>query len=74
MNCLEIAIRSATFKNGLGGRDLSAKEIKTSAEEETVTFVFPDKLPAGKSGILNIEFIGEINDKMKGFYRSKYSG
>lgn len=25
------------------------------------------------SGTLKIDFVGELNDKMKGFYRSKYS-
>lgn len=25
------------------------------------------------SGMLKIDFVGELNDKMKGFYRSKYT-
>lgn len=25
------------------------------------------------SGTLKIDFVGELNDKMKGFYRSKYT-
>lgn len=42
------------------------------AEQETVTFVFDAPLPVGNAS-LHVEFSGEINDKMKGFYRSKYT-
>lgn len=30
-------------------------------------------LPQPGSGVLSIKFTGELNDKMKGFYRSKYT-
>lgn len=73
LNSLEIKIKSATF-NGNDGKTIAAEKIELSASEETATLVFPEALPSGKSGHLNIEFVGEINDKMKGFYRSKYSG
>lgn len=73
LNSLEINIKSATF-NGNDGKIIIAKKIELSASEETALLVFPETLPSGKSGYLTIEFVGEINDKMKGFYRSKYSG
>lgn len=73
LNSLEINIKSAIF-NGNDGKTITAKNIELSASEETATLLFPEALPFGKSGYLNIEFVGEINDKMKGFYRSKYSG
>ncbi|XP_012523522.1 puromycin-sensitive aminopeptidase isoform X2 [Monomorium pharaonis] len=73
LNSLEINIKSATF-NGNDGKRIAAKNIELSASEETATLAFSEALPLGKSGYLNIEFVGEINDKMKGFYRSKYSG
>lgn len=72
MNSLEIDIKNAVF-HGNDGKTIPAKKIELSASEETAMLVFPEALPLGKSGYLNIEFVGEINDKMKGFYRSKYS-
>lgn len=73
LNSLEIDIKSATF-NGNDGNIIAAKNIELSASEETAVLVFPEALPFGKSGYLNINFVGEINDKMKGLYRSKYTG
>ncbi|XP_070156779.1 puromycin-sensitive aminopeptidase [Polyergus mexicanus] len=72
LNSLEIDIKCATF-NGNDGKTISANKIELSASEETATLVFPETLPLGKSGYLNIDFVGDINDKMKGFYRSKYT-
>ncbi|KAL6422387.1 hypothetical protein ACFW04_010611 [Cataglyphis niger] len=72
LNSLEIDIKSATF-NGNDGKTIPANKIELSASEETATLMFPETLPLGKSGYLNIDFIGDINDKMKGFYRSKYT-
>lgn len=72
LNSLEIDIKSATF-NGNDGKTISANKIELSASEETATLMFPETLPLGKSGYLNIDFVGDINDKMKGFYRSKYT-
>lgn len=40
-------------------------------ELEIVTFLFKKKIPA-QDVVLEMEFVGELNDKMKGFYRSKY--
>ena len=52
---------------------LKNSAIEYNKEEETVTISFPSSLPLG-SGQLSIDFTGELNDKMKGFYRSKYTG
>ena len=35
-------------------------------------FTFGSELPVGE-GQLHLEFTGELNDKMKGFYRSNYT-
>lgn len=43
-----------------------------NVEDETATITFPETLPLGQ-GKLTLEFVGELNDKMKGFYRSKYT-
>ncbi|XP_070570374.1 puromycin-sensitive aminopeptidase-like [Ptychodera flava] len=69
LNCLDIEISSATYKTG----DKSESATVTySKEDETATLTFPNQLEVG-NGELGIVFTGELNDKMKGFYRSKYS-
>lgn len=52
-------------------KELKAKSISFDTALETVTFTFPEKLTVGKWN-LAIQFKGELNDKMLGFYRSKY--
>ncbi|XP_011349925.1 puromycin-sensitive aminopeptidase isoform X2 [Ooceraea biroi] len=73
LNSLEIHIKDATF-NQTDGKIIPVKKIELSAAEETATLVFSKVLPLGKSGYLHLDFVGEVNDKMKGFYRSKYTG
>ena len=51
---------------------MNSSDINYDKEEETVTISFSSPLPLGK-GQLSMEFTGELNDKMKGFYRSKYT-
>jgi len=46
-------------------------QISYAEADETATFTFPEELRPGK-GFLTLDFTGELNDKMKGFYRSKY--
>lgn len=50
---------------------ISKPSVTLSAEDETVTLGFDKELKIGKA-FLKFIFIGELNDKMKGFYRSKY--
>lgn len=52
---------------------VNSSAISYDKEEETVTISFPSPLPLG-NGQLCMDFTGELNDKMKGFYRSKYTG
>ncbi|KXJ16551.1 Puromycin-sensitive aminopeptidase [Exaiptasia diaphana] len=69
LNCVDIAINSAKFTSG--DVDLTAGDINYSKDDETATLVFPSDLPVG-NGSIHLDFTGELNDKMKGFYRSKY--
>nr|XP_058942473.1 puromycin-sensitive aminopeptidase-like [Pocillopora verrucosa] len=71
MNCLDIVVKSANFS--AGGSTVDSSEITYSKEDETTTISFPSSLPLG-NGQLFLDFTGELNDKMKGFYRSKYTG
>lgn len=52
--------------------DVGSSEIKYIPEEEKAILVFGEDIPVGKSD-LRLDFTGELNDKMKGFYRSKYA-
>ena len=53
--------------------DYSSTDITYSSSDETVTFGFSSPLPKGR-GFLSMDFTGQLNDKLKGFYRSKYTG
>ncbi len=46
-------------------------KVKYDKKSETVTLVFPKAIQKGKAK-LKLKFTGILNDKMRGFYRSKY--
>uniref|UniRef100_A0A665U1C4 Puromycin-sensitive aminopeptidase n=1 Tax=Echeneis naucrates TaxID=173247 RepID=A0A665U1C4_ECHNA len=71
MNCADIDIITASFVPQ-GGEEINATGFNYQNEDEKVTLSFPSALQKG-SGTLKIDFVGELNDKMKGFYRSKYT-
>ncbi|XP_053994553.1 puromycin-sensitive aminopeptidase isoform X1 [Hylaeus volcanicus] len=73
LNMLDIDLKKVSF-HLTDGPCLSIKKIEVSTSEETVTLVLGRNLPTGKCGFLQLEFAGMMNDKMKGFYRSKYLG
>lgn len=54
------------------GKILKPNKIKYSAENERASLLFDFDLKADAVGKLTMSFEGELNDKMKGFYRSKY--
>lgn len=51
---------------------LMPQEVVFDQEAETATFVFATEFPAGRA-MLDINYSGILNDKMAGFYRSKYT-
>lgn len=53
------------------GRKILSAKVFYNIKEETVSFKFAEKISQGK-GTLKISFEGILNDKMRGFYRSKY--
>ena len=64
---IEIATVHTSFKK----EKLFAKIIYDE-KSETATFAFPKFIPNGKAKIV-IVFKGILNDKLRGFYRSKYN-
>ncbi len=65
----ELEIESAVFR--VKSKGIRVKNIKYDEKAETIIFSFADKLPKG-AGELKLKFKGILNDKMRGFYRSKY--
>lgn len=73
LNSLDLEIqRAALIVPGYPVEE--AKSTVFCLEQETVTLEFSTALPQGSSAVLDLEFTGVLNDKMKGFYRSKYYG
>lgn len=71
LNAVDLTIKKATLQLG-GDAVVEPTEITFCAEQETATLKFPHELAVGSEGVLNLDFVGNLNDKMKGFYRSKY--
>ena len=64
---LEIASSSVTLPDGSERKG----KVALDEEAETASFRFGDALPAGRA-TLDITFTGVLNDKLRGFYRSRY--
>ena len=71
MNSAEIAIQSASLSLS-NGSEIHPESITFDEEKETVTLAFSETVPVGAAE-LSIEFTGELNDKLRGFYRSTYT-
>jgi puromycin-sensitive aminopeptidase len=69
LNSVDITIQSAKF---ISSNISLTGATSYNEKEETVTITFLEALPIGQ-GQLTIDFTGNLNDKMKGFYRSKYT-
>ncbi|MDO8269827.1 MAG: M1 family metallopeptidase [Candidatus Levybacteria bacterium] len=73
---LTITLHSAeleVFEAKLIGKiEQKAQEISYNDLEETVTITFDQKIPSGKCS-LRLTFAGILNNKMRGFYRSRYT-
>ena len=72
----EIALNAAELRVPSGmvikdGRWIQASSITVDEENETVTLAFPEPIEAGPAQ-LDLRFVGELNDKLRGFYRSQY--
>jgi aminopeptidase 2 len=69
-NAKEVNVKSCLI---VSGQTKQAATISHQKEAETVTFTFEDDVTAGQEVVLTADFIGYHNDKMAGFYRSKYT-
>ncbi len=71
MNSVEIEVNSCSIVAPDGG-EASARRITYDEGQESVSFQFDSAIPAGKAKIA-LEFVGELNDRLRGFYRSQYT-
>ena len=55
------------------GSTLPAKEISLDEASETATFTFDREVSPGPA-TLTVQFTGVLNDQLRGFYRSQYTG
>ena len=74
MHAKELCFISASFTVvGSDAPPVEAEEIRDNKKATTVTFVFPETIPASSSVVLAIKYIGFLNNQMAGFYRSSYT-
>ncbi|XP_046969043.1 puromycin-sensitive aminopeptidase [Vanessa cardui] len=73
LNSLDLVLTNVKLQYDEGDsiNTLNPVEVRLESADETAVIIFEKTLPVGDA-ILHCEFTGEINDKMKGLYRSKY--
>ncbi|MFQ6028558.1 MAG: M1 family metallopeptidase [Dehalococcoidia bacterium] len=69
LNCDEIEIQSARLVRG--GQSTPTSGINYDKDREMVTLSFASTVATGTAQ-LEVNFTGELNDKLRGFYRSQY--
>ena len=70
LNAAELEIASCRVESSAG--EALPGSTTLDEEAETASFAFETALPAGPAR-LEIEFTGELNDRLRGFYRSRYT-
>lgn len=70
LNSAELTFDKAVFEQTNGSK-LESNSVHLNEESEVATIKFSEPLKVG-TGKLHINYTGILNDKLKGFYRSKY--
>ena len=71
LNAVELEVQSAHLVKD--GRSTAATSIDYDSSKETLTLGFGQTIAAGEA-ILDLTFTGVLNDQLRGFYRSQYTG
>ncbi|KAG5678359.1 hypothetical protein PVAND_008041 [Polypedilum vanderplanki] len=71
LNSVDLKISDVLVKLE-NGEVIKSTETVNITESEIANFLFEKLLPKSDNASLEMSFEGELNDKMKGFYRSKY--
>ena len=69
LNAADLRVPSAMLIKG--GRWIRSSSINLDEERQTVSIGFDEIIPAGPAQ-LDLRFVGELNDRLHGFYRSQY--
>lgn len=69
---MEIDVIKSTLKVD-DGAPVEPVTTTFNKDDTTVTFEFKDEFKKGSKAVLDIEYVGLLNDKLAGFYRSKYT-
>jgi puromycin-sensitive aminopeptidase len=70
LNSADLVFDKATFE--FGGAKFESSKLTLCPDSEVATIEFAQPISVGL-GKLHITYTGELNDKLKGFYRSKYT-
>src|SRR5689334_24186937 len=70
LHAVELKISAASLSQK--GEALEAKRIRYDAKMESAVIEFAKPAKKGEA-VLKLEFTGELNDKMHGFYRTAYT-
>jgi len=70
INSLEIDVKETKLE--IDGKTLTPVSSTYDEDIQTNKFTFEETLPEGAKASLAIKFVGILNDKMAGFYRSSY--
>ena len=71
LNAAELEIQSCSLAAS-DGAAVTPVETGLDDKADTVTFTFDAEVPTGPTR-LDLEFTGELNDRLRGFYRSRYT-
>lgn len=71
MNAADLKIENVSVTIDAG---ILSKPFDTvySPDTETISFLFDKPLSVSQNAFLDVEYTGQLNDKLRGFYRSKY--
>ena len=70
-NSAELQFDKVTFECTKSGKKLESVKVELCEASEVATITFGEPLHVGL-GKMTIVYAGILNDKLKGFYRSKY--
>ncbi len=73
LNAAELEITSAGVASGTDGGSAAPASVDLDPTEERVTLTLATELAAGPA-TLRLSFTGVLNDKLRGFYRSRFTG
>ncbi|XP_058786017.1 aminopeptidase M1-like [Vicia villosa] len=68
---LTVANDAVSFTNRHSSKVFKPSKVELFEDDEILVLEFSEEIPIGL-GLLSIQFDGILNDRMKGFYRSKY--